>query len=407
MRVRVSGGPYAPSLPGPANPFVLTSAPNGGNNPWVTPGAVYVASVDKTLLTWVDGSGNVEGGHWNHSSEAFEGPYTIHASFEADAHTSPAIIPRASDGKVVAVYTKHNATPINARLSTNANDLSAWGSATNLDSQLGAARYTDNQMFERSGDLWMVYRDEQTVLSSRWDISSCSAASPTSGWSSQALIYRLLGTRTYLIAHYDPVNDRLHYIATNAASAGFTKVGHFYRDMTDGTHHKTDGTLLAAQITTFAEMTEIHSGTGPAFGINMTSDASGNVYVALWDDLDYYYLRLEGTTWTETFLASAGVGYSYSNDGNTQPWGMCVDDGDPNIVWLLIDDDGVNPQLWMYETDDEGVTFTPTQVTDDLTGDQTTLIAVRNPAAGLRAIWQSGPWTSYTNWNQGLMGVGT
>lgn len=397
----VVGGGTAFSPPSPAS-FALTSAPNGGNNPWVVPSAVHHSGT--TFLGWVDNAGNIECAEY--SAGTVSGPYTIHANFNADAHDAPAFVRRASDGKWITVYSKHNNIPINLRVSTNADDFSAWGSATNLDSQLGGVRYTDYQVFERSGTLWMFVRDEPSIgTDSRWQLTSCSSATPTSGWAALQGIYRVASTRSYAITAYDAVQDRLHMIATNGANAGFTKLGHMYRDMAAGTWHKTDGTPIALTAN-FTNLTEIYSGTGPCFGINMWFDASGDPVVNAWDDLDYVYLRLTSGTWDSTVITDAGTGYSYNNDGNNQPWGSTLDYADVDTVWLLKDDDGVNPQLWRYITANGGATFTGTQVTSNLSGDQTTVIGVLNADTDLRAFWQSGTWTTYTNWNMGLTGVG-
>lgn len=397
----VVGGNSAFSPPSPAS-FALTSAPNGGQNPWVNFSGIHHSGT--TYFGWVDGSGNIEGAEY--SGGVVSGPYTIHSNFEDDAHDAPAFVRRASDGKWIVVYSLHNGPTINLRVSTNADDFSAWGSATNLDSQLNGSRYTDYQLFERSGTFWMVCRNEPSPgTDSQWFISSCSSASPTSGWSSRLNIYRISTSRSYVITAYDAIQDRLHLIATNAASSGFTKLGHMYRDMTAGTWHKTDGTAIALTAN-FSSITEIYSGTGPCFGINMWFDASGDPVVNAWDGMDYVYLRLTGGVWDSTVITDTGTGYSYNNDGNFQPWGSALDYSDVDVVWLLKDDDGVNPQLWRYTTADLGATFTATQVTNNLSGDQTQVIGVMNAGSDLRAFWQSGSWTDYDNWNMGLTGVG-
>lgn len=402
-----SGVAVAPPSDPALSVVAIQVSNNGGNNPWTTAGAIQ--SGGTAFYGWVDNNGNIEGSHFIEATSVLEGQFTIHAAFDDDAHDSPAFVRRASDGRFIVVYSKHNSTPINLRVSTNVGSFNGWGAATNLDSQLGGSRYTDYQIFERSGTLWMVYRDEPTAgTDSRWCISSCSSATPTSGWAAQTIVYRNTSTRSYLISHYDAVQDRLHFIATNGASSGFTKIGHFYRDMAAGTYHKSDGTGISLSLD-FTEITEIYSGTGNVFGINMTADASGHPVVAAWDTLDYVYCRWDGAAWTSTVVTASGTGYEYGGLGTGfQPWGIAVDDGDPDVVWLLKDGDGSNPQLWKYETADGGDTFTASQVTTTLTGDNVQVICVRNPDK-LRAFWMSGTWTYWDggDWTTHLEAVRT
>lgn len=296
------GGASAFSPPSPGS-FALTAAPNGGNNPWTVPSAVHVAGT--TYFGWIDGSGNLECAEY--TAGMLAGPYTIASAFNTDAHDSPAFVRRASDGKWIAFASKHNTGTMDVWVSTNADDFSSWTGPTNLDSQLGGSRYTDYQVFERSGVLTLFVRDEPTAgTDSRWLRSTTSSATPTSGWSVLQNTYRVAGTRSYAITAYDSIQDRLHLIATNGASTGFTKLGHMYRDMTAGTWHKTDGTAVALTAN-FSSLTEIYSGTGPCFGINMWFDASGDPVVNGWDGMDYIYLRLTAGTWDSTVITDAGT----------------------------------------------------------------------------------------------------
>jgi len=390
---------------------VLTAAPNGGNNPWTIPGSRYYSDLDKTVLSWVDGSGNIECATYNHATDTLSAISTIHAGLEVDAHDSPALLRRASDSRFITVYSKHNGTPINIRVSTNANDVTAWGAATNLDSQLGATRYTDEQLYEFGSTLYMLYRDEPSAgTDSRWCISTCASSSPTSGWAAQTIVYRVASARSYVISCEDQANQRINFIATNStASGGPTKLGHFYLDIVAGTYHKSNGTPITLPLA-FADITEIYSGTATVFANNVAIDSNGYPAVAVEDtiagDIRAIYVRFNGTAWSSTNVVSVGTGYEYSGTGTGfTAWGLAVDDGDPSVLWLL---KGTSQaEVWQYTASSDWSSFSARQVTSGSSSKQTQLICVRNPHPDLRVFWQVGTWTDYNTWNQGLTGAGS
>jgi hypothetical protein len=405
--------PEEPSLPVAS---VLTSNPNGGNSPWTIPGALYHATPDKTFITYVDRTGNIEGIEYDHATDTVGGPYTIHANFHVDAHDSPAIVRRASDGKFICVYSVHNSTPINLRVSTNADSLNGWGSATNLDGQLGGSRYTDYQLYELNGTLYMLYRDEPVAgTDSRWMLSTNDAATPTAGWTAQANQFRVNSQRSYVITAMDYANERLHFIATNGSltsggTTGFSKLGHFYLDIGANTYHKSDRTQIFSPPFTYTELTEIYSGTGGVFALNLTIDSAGHPVIAATDiiagDSRYIYIRFDGSDWNATNVSSGDPGYIYGGGGAPQAWGAAVDDGDPNLLWTIEDGGGGQPEVFLHETANGGATFSSTQVTDGTTQLQAQVICIRNPHTDLRVFWQRGAWTHYTNYNVGLVGAG-
>lgn len=406
----LTGGPYfPPGGPPPANDwevFSLAGNRNGGytpytNNAFQRSGVVYFG--------WVDGFGNIEAATYDEATETTSLQQTIHASFDTDAHSAPALCRRDSDGRIVVLYSKHSSTPLNIRVATNPDSVSGWGGATNLDSQLGGTRYTNFCLHEWDDTLWTVGRDEPTLgTDSRWVISSCDSSTPTSGWAAQTIVYRISSQRSYVKIGFDDVNGVLHFVATNGSGDSFSKLGHFYFDIDAGTYHKSDGTPLTIPLE-FDDITEIYAGTENAFASNVVIDAGGDIVVAAQDndgaDIKIVYIRWDGASWTSTDVTTAGTGYEYNGTGTGfTAWGHCIDEGDVGLFWVLRDTGGA-AQLYAYVTADGGATFDEIQVQSGSAGENTQVVAVRNPDK-LRAMFQGpGTWTTYTNWNQTATGV--
>lgn len=387
----------------------LTSANNAGGSAWTIPRAYSHGGT--TVLGWVDGSGNIEVATFDETSEVLSAVTTVHASFQVDAHNSPALLRRSSDGRVLCVYSRHNDTPINLRISTNPDDVTAWGSATNLDSQLGGTRYTDYQIHQLAdGTIWLIYRDEPSAgTDSRWCYSTSTDGGAT--WSAQTILYRVASQRSYVISW--ATSTRIHFIATNGGStgggySGFTALFHWYYE--GGAWYESDGTSMGAPPFSYTNATEAYVGTQNVFMANIAIDGDGYPRVLAEDKIagsSYYIaLRWTGSAWASVNVAYAGAGYQYNAGGAYQAYGGIVDVTDPNTLWLLRAPSGQS-ELWRYRSSDEGATWTGQQVTSGSSGLQITPVPVKDGSDALRVYWQSGSWTHYTTWSMGQRGVGT
>lgn len=405
----LTGGPYFPPGGSPsaaAEVFSLAGNRNGGYNPYVNSAFQHGGVV---YFGWIDGFGNVEASTYTEATEDVETQRTIEAGFQVDAHDSPALCRRDSDGKIIAVYSKHNSTPINLRVASSANSVNGWSGATNLDSQLGGTRYTDYSLYEDDDTLYLFYRDEPTAgTDSRWCIATCDSSTPTSGWSAQTIVYQITSTRSYVKSFYDPANRRIHFAATNGANENFNREGHFYLDVAAGTYHKTDGTAMGSPPFDYNDLTEVYAGSTFSTAIaSVNVDGSGHPVLlgrdTISSDMRLLYWRWDGAAWNTTNLASIGTGYEYNGTGTGfGPWGHALD-SDPNVVWALLGSG--TAQLWRFETANGGASFSSEQITTDLDTEHTQVIPVLN-ADKLRAMWQGpGTWTTYTSWNQVATGV--
>lgn len=403
-------GTFAPPAPDGVSPYTLNSAPDGAINPWQTPAAYSHGGT--TLFPWVDRTGNIEIGVFNETTKLVTARYTIFSSFQVDAHSSPTLWRRTSDGTIIAAASRHNSSVFQIKTSSSPDNPSSWSGATALDSMLGGTRYSDSQLYEDDGDLYLFYRDEPSAgTDSRWCISTTSASTPTSGWAAQTIVFRINSTRSYVISAIDTANRKLHFIATNGGAtvggiAGFSRLGHFYLNLATGTYHKTDGTTISLPLN-FSSITQIYSGTNTVFASNVVIDSSGFPVVAAQDKIAgairYIYIRYNGSTWNATNVVGAGTGYEYSGPGTGfASWGSCIRDSDPDIMFAIRDTGG-NPEVYSY---DAGAAFAETQLTSGSTSPYQQMICVRSDDPTLQAMCQQGSWTSYTNYSVGLIGFG-
>lgn len=398
----VAGGGGSFTAPSPSLLANLGIAPNGGNNPWMTPGAVRHGT--KVIGGYVDGNnGNIEAFVYDEVAETI-GNYVIHAAFEVDAHTSPALL-LTSTGDLLALYTAHASTPINIKV-LDPDSPTSWTSATahSLDADLGGTSYTDLSIFEASdGSLVMLGRDEPVPgTDSRWFYSLSDVSDPTN-WSTRVNLYRVAGTRSYWAA-WMGTDDVIQIAVTNGADVGYTKLGHFRLNALTLARTASDGSAIAASLPLgFSDTTLVWSGSTAVFPGIVAVDSRDRPVIVGFDDLDYIYRRWTGSAWAGGVITDAGTGFEYNAlSGSFQPWGITVDAGDSNTVWLLKDAGG-NPDLYRYRTSDNGTSWSSLNV-GSAGGEVHTIIPVRNPNK-LRAYFPTGSWTDYEDWNTGLVGV--
>jgi len=401
LLARGGAGSFTP--PSPYAVTTLATAPNGGNNPWVNAGSIQYAGT--TIVGWVDGSnGNLECLTRNETTGTLSSVTVITAAHEIDAHSAPGFLRRSSDGRILCMVSLHNGASIHLKISTNPDDVTAWGSAVNLDSQLGGTRYTDYQFVELSdSSIFLFYRDEPSAgTDSRWCYSKSTDGGAT--WAAQTQLFKIASTRSYVILWKPLGSDLIHFATTNGASAGFTKIGHFRMDGLTLARTKSDGTTISASLPlTFTDITTAYTGSSNVFPLNIAFDSSNNPVIAGWDNLTYTYHRWSGSAWTNTSIVACGTGFEYNGPATGfQPWGTAVDDGDPNVVWLMVDTGG-NPSWWRYVTANGGTSFTGTLI-GAVSGKVHTVVPVRHPAK-LRAYAPFGTWTDYNNYSCGESGV--
>lgn len=396
---------YSPAAVG----VTLTDAPNGNFSPYCVPVAMQAGG--KVFWSWPDGSnGNISIAERDEASGVVTGPTVLHAALEADAHDCAALLARSSDSHLVAIYGRHNNSDIRRRISTNPTDSTAWGTETDLDSQLGGTRYTDWQIHQlnamTSDPIYLIYRDEPSAgTDSRWVFATSTDGGVT--FSTQTIFYRVASARSYLVSWSDS-QSRIHFIASNSTGAATHVIGHFYFD--NGSWFASDGTSLGSPPFDQTDLTAIYSGSDFSLPSFVAIDTDGTPVCTYYTRngsglYTYYYARWNGTSWASTLLASGLDGFPYEvTDGSTAPMHATPDDADVNTVYSIEASGGGDPQVYKYVTADSGATFSKSAITTASTGHQGVPSAVRFRGTGLRVLWQFGSFTNYTNYSVGTRG---
>lgn len=378
----------------------LTSSPNGGWPGSLIPvarqynGVVYVG--------WVDSAGNVEIAAYTDETGVIIGSiFTLHATLEVDWHDAPAVAILAN-GKIITAYSKHAALggAMHVRVSTNAEDISAFGAEANIDAQLGGDRYTYPSLFvEPSGKVWLFYRDTTLVggETSRWAYSTSTDNGVT--WAAQTIFYSDSLLLPYMAIEYDGAT-RFDIAMTSTTGAGSDML-HFYLTTTGG-KFQTDGTTIAGAFPLdAADVTLVHDGSagGARYAASVAYN-SGNPVITWPEGIGtaaWYYARWDGSAWVNTSVASDGA--------SGEPWGeggFVVDPANPSAAFLSRSVSG-SYQVFRYVTTDDGATWTGTQLTASVT-DDFYVFHVRD-AVHLRGVWLRGTAASFTSYTLQVLGI--
>lgn len=136
------------------------------------------------------------------------------------------------------------------------------------------------------------------------------------------------------------------------------------------------------------------------------------------DRIYYYYARWTGSVWQRRFIAQAGRGL-YSNEDD-YGGGMSIDPEDPRVVYIssnaadpfdLSSIDKIplaaNERYEIYRgfTDDGGLTFSWTPVTENSAADNLRPIVPENHGHTRHLLWFYGSYTSYTNFDTKVLGI--
>ena len=169
----------------------------------------YVGTYKKTYVVWVDTTPvtwEVKIRAFNHETKSWGTTYTI-ATITSDAHKGPTIgvLP---NGKLIVFYGSHSTTPQYYKISTNAEDESAWGAEQNFAIiNLG---WTYPQPCSFSDKLVLFCRDGVSSTQTRCMKNTTTDGSTWTGWVevlnwgdgyAPYMVFRKLGSNILMSGH--------------------------------------------------------------------------------------------------------------------------------------------------------------------------------------------------------------
>jgi len=321
----------------------------------------YIASQNKTIFNQVhdgqDGNGYTQYIFQLDHSTGTITKFRIGDTNEFDDHNEASFIVRNSDNKYVAAFTDHNVPRLKFRISSNAYDISAWGSVITLTStQVGNSdgAFTYPQIRQKSdGTLYCFFRDVDPVTFNGWAYIKSTDGGAT--WGNYLKFTGATGSgginMTYAITAQD--GDNIHFIQSdNGQSLVGNVIVHFYFNMTTETFHKTDGTDITSLIPiTSTEPSVIASIASPqsAWIDDLIIDGSGNPRVVYCyypgsvagDELQVkklMYSEWNGSAWTTPYeIHTALDGFIETTTGikaayGYPPWSS-FDPADPDVIY--------------------------------------------------------------------------
>jgi len=363
----------------------LTAAPDGGWTHMTEPHAIHHAGV--TYFGFIDGDdGHVKVGAFDHATEVTT-LTTLGTAPQVDNHDAPTVHVRDSDGRIMVWWSGHLGANLYQRISSNPLDISAFGGATDLDSQLGNARYTYPTAYQLdNGTLHLFYRDHPTGA----DYGRLMHSTSTNGgstWAAGEVLVQQTGRDPYwFIGSND--SDRIDIAVSDGSPVVevTTTVHHLYTDGTDW--FGADGADLGSPPFTASALPEVYDGAdGPAWPTSVLTTGPTFIYEVDVNDTHCRRAQWNGTAWDTTSVVDCGG-----------PGHATLDPADPDTVYATV---WVGPRAELLRYDIPTMTMTP--VTDDSPFDtNASPVQIHRAPWDRRIIWLRGSINTYLDWNTGI-----
>jgi len=375
---------------------------------WFNDPRVIKVDTDHYIVGGVQRGSDIVVSDWIGGSQSHS---VLRALYEADDHDNPAFLRRASDNRIMAFYAKHKTTTVyNLRISTNADDPSAWGTEIDISGQLGHGAYSYAVAFQMaSGRIYLFYRARNTTTAEwAWHMSYSDS---DDGTGFTIGVQLTPPERPYLKLRQD--GSKIHIICNDGHPQSLQRNStyHFYMLDTAGaiSWHKSDGTeITSPPFDQATEMTRIYDGTTYKSWVHdIVADGSGNPVAAFAvfmepyphvTDHRYHQARWDGSAWTDYEVCDAGG--CLTPEEQYYSGGVVTDPADPDIVWCSrqvneagnADPDGIF-QIYRYVTTDGGQNWTGTQMTFE----NVHCFRPYIPVGGDRVFYVKGRYDHYTD----------
>lgn len=392
---------------------VLTSAPSGGWCWFQDPRAVYFNGV--SYFGYVDGSnGNVCVRSYAHATGAVSAATVLHAALEVDDHVAPSLLVRPSDHRVIAFYSAHLGPALYMRVSTNPEDISAFGAETDLDSAFAGSQYTYPSPVYTSSDttIWLFTRSHVAGVAYWWY-----SASADGGVTWPAVVHLHSQTYSKIVSNGTDRIDVACCMHPNGDDGpDIYQIKHLYRE--SAAWHQSDGTVMSGSLP-FAgtDMSVVYDGgASPVWVWDIAYGLDGNPVIGFvrfnggdTGDHRYMWARWTGSAWDVHEIAAGGGAIptaTIPGQPTPQPYysgGMALDHADPTTVYCSIGRGSDAWDIYRYTTADDGATWAGAALTGG--GKNVRPVVVRDHPGDLSVLWLTGRYTDYIDYAQGVSGA--
>lgn len=382
------------AIPRSGDEVTLTTSPAGGLSNPVYPEAVYAGGY--TYVGYVNGStGAISVLQYDHSDGSVA-TAALDTPSPVDDHNNPALHVR-SDGRILALFCEHDGSTLYTALSTNAHDISAWGSVTDTGLSTTAG-FTYPALVPLGSDLYLFVRDKLASLTGRLKMAKSTDDGAT--WSGETLV---MAGATGQLPYWGFSSDGsdIHVVSTDRdpyGSQGAVTVGHMYFDGTDWL--QSDGTeITATQPFAPSEMTTVYS--GAAFPFMGVFDDDGYPWFTLVKDdggseVTGAIAKWSGSAWSLTDVYTAAYHPIDRFYGS-----LVLSYANRREAWAAIEGDVA--EIRRYASTDDGVTWGPVDwLTADSPNDNASPIAVLDADGRMPVVWLQGTYTSMSSFSLGI-----
>ena len=370
----------------------------------------YEGTQNQTYVGWVNSSGDVQVGSYNHSTDTMS-IVTLHPALQFDDHAAPSILIRP-DGRLMVFYSAHGGASMFYRLSTNPEDISSWGVeqtvGTNVPAGPGYAYPNPVQLSSEGNKIYLFWRG------GNWKPTFSTSTDGTS-WSTAKTLFSVPTPRPYTKVVSDGTG-KIHFTFTDGHPDNVANNNIYYAYYYNGSFYKADGTLIKTMADVVAgnpllpaEVDKVYdavAGGSGGWNWDIALDGSGNPVIVYANfpttsDHRYRYVRWTDSAWSDHEITPAG-GYI---DGASQLYysgGITLDHENPSIVYLSRQISGVH-EIEKWTTSDNGATWSSESITSGSSKKNVRPIVPRGHTSDdLGVIWMNGDYPSYTTYDTAL-----
>lgn len=350
-----------------------------------------------TYIGLIDGNGNVRVASVNRVSGAVTVSPPIVTFTVTDQHSAPGVLVRSSDSRIVIVAVDvaiNQGLHVWRAVSTNPEDVTAWGAATDISGSLAGSPFTYSNLQQLSAESGKVYLFTQGGFPpGAADLYYATSTDGGVTFGGAALLFSN-GANTCYWAIASDDTQRIDFAVSDGAVVD-GQTGSLYHFYYDGAFRKSDGTALGAPPFTPASLTKIYDGPTNGnlrvpYAINVGPSptvvwSSGAVASPLANPMNYWWANYT-SSWTTSLITDSGVS---PPPPNYWEGGIMLDPADGAHVIL-----SRAGELQSWRTPDHGGTWAmdAALTTDGAFGPNLRPFAPHNAHATLLSVSTYGPW---------------